>query len=103
VSAGGYVVAPIPSEDPLLENYIERLWEGLPPVQRDLPEWALTRDVWLRILQNEREQELKLARYFGPYHGRHNVTSHRAYWRTHDIDTMLREHSYHPEHHTSTG
>jgi hypothetical protein len=33
-------------------------------VQRDLPEWAPTRAIWLPILHNERE--IKLARYFGP-------------------------------------
>jgi hypothetical protein len=41
VSAGGYAVAPIPSERPLLDNYIE---------QRDLPEWAPRRAIWLPIL-----------------------------------------------------
>jgi hypothetical protein len=32
VSAGGYVVAPIPPEGPLLDDYIEQRWEALPPV-----------------------------------------------------------------------
>jgi hypothetical protein len=50
---------------------------ALLPEQRDLPEWASTRAVWLPILQNERE--LEIARYFRPYHGRYNVTNHRAY------------------------
>jgi hypothetical protein len=60
----------------------------MPPAQRDLPEWALTRTVWLPILQNE--QDLELARYFGPYHSRYNVTDCQAYWRTRDVDTVLR-------------
>jgi hypothetical protein len=56
--------------------------------------------VWLPILQNERE--LKLACYFSPYRGRYNLTDHRVYWRTRDIDTVLREHGYRPKHRTST-
>jgi hypothetical protein len=77
VSTGGYAVSPITSEGPLLDDYIEQCWEVLPPVQRDLPEWAPTRAVWLPILENERE--LELARYYGPYHNRYNVSSRRAY------------------------
>jgi hypothetical protein len=46
-------------------------------VQRDLPEWVLTRAIWLPILQNERE--IELGCYFGPYHGRYNVTGRRVY------------------------
>jgi uncharacterized protein YbdZ (MbtH family) len=40
VSAGSYAIAPIPPEGLLLDDYIEQRWEGLPPVQPDLPEWA---------------------------------------------------------------
>jgi hypothetical protein len=100
VSADGYTVAPIPPEGPLLDDYIERCWEALSSVQRDLPEWAPTRTVWLPILQNE--WELELARYFGPYHGWYNVTDCQVYWRTHDVDAVLREHGYHPERYAST-
>jgi hypothetical protein len=45
VSVGGYAVAPIPPEGPLLDDYIEQRWEALPPAQRDLPEWAPTRTI----------------------------------------------------------
>jgi hypothetical protein len=50
VSADRYTVAPIPPEGPLLDDYIEQHWEALLSVQRDLPEWAPTRTVWLPIL-----------------------------------------------------
>jgi hypothetical protein len=89
-STDGYAVAPIPPEGPAPDEYIEQRWEALPLVQRDLPEWAPTRAIWLPILQNEREVEL--SRYFGPY----NVSGHRAYWRRRDIDTVLWEHGYRP-------
>jgi hypothetical protein len=45
VSASAYAIAPIPPEGPLLDDYIERRWEALSPVHRDLPEWAPTRAV----------------------------------------------------------
>jgi hypothetical protein len=100
VSAGGYAVAPIPLEGMLLDDLIEQRWEALPPAQCDLPEWAQTRDIWLPILQCERE--LELGCYFGPYHGRYNVTGRWAYWRTRDVDTVLWEHGYHPEYRAET-
>jgi hypothetical protein len=53
MSAGEYVVAPIPPEGPLLDEYIDQCWEALPLAQRNLPEWAPTRVVWLPILQRE--------------------------------------------------
>jgi hypothetical protein len=87
MSAGGYAVAPIPPEGLLLDDYIERRWEALPPAQRNLSELASMHAVWLPILQNKRE--LELTRYFCPYHGRYNVTGRRAYWRTRYVDTML--------------
>jgi hypothetical protein len=59
------------------------------------------RDAWLPILQNNRE--LELARYFRPYHDWYNVTCHQTYWRTRDVDTLLRMHGYCPEHRTSAG
>jgi hypothetical protein len=96
VFTGGYAIAPIPPEGLLLDDYIEQRWEALPPAQRDLPEWAPIRVVSLPILQNK--WELELARYFGPYHSRYNVTGCQAYWHTRDIDTVLREHGYCPEH-----
>jgi hypothetical protein len=55
VSAGGYAVALIPPNGLLLDDYIERRWEALPLAQRQLPEWAPMRAVWLPILQNERD------------------------------------------------
>jgi hypothetical protein len=99
VSIGRYTIAPILPEGPLLDDHIEHRWKALPPAQRDLPEWAPTR-VWLPILQNKRE--LKIARFFGPHHGRYNMTDRRAYWRTRDIDTVLREHGYQPERRASS-
>jgi hypothetical protein len=66
MSAGGYTIVPLPPKGPLLDDYIERRWEALSLVQRNLPEWVPTRAVWLPILHNERE--LELTRYFGPYH-----------------------------------
>jgi hypothetical protein len=89
VFTGRYVGMP---EGPLLDEYIEQRWEALSSVQRDLPEWAPSRAVLLPILSNK--QELELARYFGPYHGRYNVIGHRAYWHTRDVDTVLWEHGY---------
>jgi hypothetical protein len=89
VSTGGYAVAPVPPEGPLLDDYIEQRWEALPSAQCDLLQWAPTRAIWLPILQSERE--IELDRYFGPYHGRYNVTGRRAYWRTRDVDTVLRD------------
>jgi hypothetical protein len=58
---------------------------------------APTRVVWLPIPQSERERELELARYFGPYHDWYNVTNRRAYWHTRDVDTVLRKHGYLPQ------
>jgi hypothetical protein len=72
MSTDGYAVAPIPPEGPLIDHLIEQRWEALPPARRDLPEWAPTRAIWLPILQSGRE--IELGRYFGPYHGRYNVT-----------------------------
>jgi hypothetical protein len=77
VSADGYAVAPIPPKGPLLDDLIEQRWEALTPSPCDLPEWAPTRTISLPILQSERE--IELGRYFGPYHGRYNVTGQRAY------------------------
>jgi hypothetical protein len=77
VSGGGYAVAPIPPEGPPLDDLIEQRWEALMPALRNLPEWAPTRTIWLPILQSERE--IEIGRYFGPYHGRYNVTGQRAY------------------------
>jgi hypothetical protein len=48
----------------LLDDYIEQRWEVLPLAQRDLPEWAPMRAIWLPILQSE--GEIKLGRYFAP-------------------------------------
>jgi hypothetical protein len=56
------VVVPLPPKGSLLDDYIERRWEALSPVQCNLPEWVPTRAVWLPILHNERE--LELTRYF---------------------------------------
>jgi hypothetical protein len=92
VSTGGYAVAPVPPEGPLLDDYIEQRWEALPSAQCDLLQWAPTRAIWLPILQSERE--IELDRYFGPYHGRYNVTGRWAYWRTRDVDTVLRDYGY---------
>jgi hypothetical protein len=77
MSAGGYAVAPIPSEGPLLDEYIKQRWEALPSAQRDLTEWVPTRAIWLPIMQNKRE--LELVHYFGPYNGRYNMSGCRAY------------------------
>jgi hypothetical protein len=58
VSAGGYAVAPISPEGPLLDELIDRRWQMLPPEQREQPEWVPMRAIWLPILQHEREVEL---------------------------------------------
>jgi hypothetical protein len=94
MSAGGYAIAPIPPEGPLLDEYIKKWWEDLPPAQRGQPEWAPTRAIRLPILESERE--LQLGQYYGPYNGRYNMSGRRAYQRRCNIDTMLREHGYRP-------
>jgi hypothetical protein len=66
----------------------------LPSEQHEQPEWATTRATWLPILQHEREAEL--GQFYCPYHGRFNLFGRQAYWRTRDIDTVLREHGYLP-------
>jgi hypothetical protein len=65
MSAGWYVVGPIPPEWQLLDEYMKQRWEALPPAQSDQPGWVATHAIWLPILQNERELELR--RYFSPY------------------------------------
>jgi hypothetical protein len=92
VSASGYAVALILLEGPVLDELIERRWQMLPLANRELPEWAPTRAVWLMILQNEWEAEL--GQFCGPYHGRFNLVGRRAYWQMRDVNTVLREHGY---------
>jgi hypothetical protein len=64
VSAAGYAVPPIP-EGAELEALIGRRWQMLPMYERELPENAPRRGIWLPRLQRERQAEL--SEFAGPY------------------------------------
>jgi hypothetical protein len=60
----------------------------LPMHERDLPENAPRRGIWLARLQRERQEEL--GEFAMPYVGRYNVVGRRAWWQNHDVDDVLR-------------
>jgi hypothetical protein len=91
VSAAGYAVPPLPEVD-ALDDIIDQLRQLLLPAQRNLPENAPRRSIWLPRMQRELQEELN--EFAGPYAVRYNLAGRRDYWRNRDVDDVLQEHCY---------
>jgi hypothetical protein len=89
----GYAVPPIP-EGAELKALIGRRWQMLLVHERELPENAPRRGIWLLRLQ--REWHAELGEFADPHVGRYNVVGWRVWWQNWEVDDVLREHGYIP-------